>query len=427
MDDGGLSIITLLAALIALSGGLQFSHAALTNHRRTVMRERSEQGDRRARRTISLTNDLTRLYITNQIALTVVRFTLIAVTLLNLALPLAESSTNSALILIGVLVITGVLAYIFGEAIPTALGQMYADQVVSAITPPIRVLTFILNPLVLVVLGINKLITLITGAEAMSKAVTEEEIIALVDVGQQGGTIEDAEKEMIYSVLQFGETLAREVMVPRPDVVAVELHDSLEAATRKFIESGHSRMPVYESEIDNVRGLLYFKDVFKVWVDAGTLDQRTIENVMRPAYFVPETKRADRLFKEMQLGKVHLAVVVDEYGGTAGIVSIEDLVEEIVGDIRDEYDLNEEAEYVAAGKNAYIVDGGMNIDDLNELLEIDLSTEENDSIGGYLYSILGHVPDVGEIVEQPGVTMRIEEVENRRIRKVHVAKIASPR
>lgn len=426
MEDGGISTIIIILALILVNGGLQLSYAALTNHRRTPLRERSEQGDRKAKRTVSLTDDLPRLYVTNQLALTMVRLALIAVALLNLALPLAAGAENPSLVVVGVLVATGLLAYIFGEVIPAALGQAYADQLVGAVTPPIRALTVLLKPLVAGVMAITSLISKLTGSEALAKAVTEEEIIALVDVGQQGGTIEDDEKEMIYSVLQFGETLAREVMVPRPDIVAVEIKEGLNTATRKFLESGHSRMPVFEDEIDNVKGLLYIKDLFKLWVDEGTLEDKSIGGVMRPAYFVPETKRADRLFKEMQERKVHLAVVVDEYGGTAGIVSIEDLVEEIVGDIRDEYDVNEEAEYTPAGANAYIVDGGMNLDDLNELLEIDLPNDENDSIGGYLYSMLGHVPEIGETVEEPGLIMRIDDVENRRIRKVYIAKVPLP-
>jgi CBS domain containing-hemolysin-like protein len=245
-------------------------------------------------------------------------------------------------------------------------------------------------------------------------------------VGQRGGTIEDEEKEMIYSVLQFGETLAREVMVPRPDVTAVEIDQPLEEALKKFIESGHSRVPVYEEEIDDIKGLLYAKDLLTLWHNGE--QQATIRAIMRPAYFVPETKRADMLFKEMQERKVHLAVIVDEYGGTAGIVTIEDLVEEIVGDIKDEYDINEEAEYIQLGEKEYIVDGSMNLDDLNEMMDIDLPTDEADSIGGYIYSQLGRVPDVGETIEESEhhVSMRIEAVENRRIRKVHIIRIDPP-
>ena len=154
--------------------------------------------------------------------------------------------------------------------------------------------------------------------------------------------------------------------------------------------------------------------------------QKPIRDLMRPAYFVPETKRADTLFEEMQERKIHLAVVVDEYGGTAGLVTIEDLVEEIVGDIKDEYDVNEEAEYTQIGEDEYVVDGGMNLEDLNELLDIDLPNDENDSIGGYIYSKLGHVPEVGEVIEEPNLLMRVDEVENRRIRKVYIAKRTPP-
>ncbi len=433
MDEGSLSSLLVLVVLIALHGGVEVAYAALTNARRTPLREQSEHGDKRARRILRLSDDLPRLNITKQLLLLALRFAIVAVATIGVAAPLirAEGSTglfmspDLSYIAVLVLVPTALITYMVGEFLAQAAGQVYADQLAPVVMPPMRLLVFVLSPLASLLLGLSGALSKMTGSEALGKSVTEEEIMTLVDVGQQGGVIESEEKDMIYSVLQFGETLAREVMVPRPDITAVEIDEPLMAAIKLFMESGHSRIPVYDEEIDNIKGLLYAKDLLKLLVDGGGTEQ-PIRELMRPAYFVPETKRADTLFEEMQERKIHLAVVVDEYGGTAGLVTIEDLVEEIVGDIKDEYDLNEEVEYTEIGDGEYIVDGGMNLDDLNDMVGIDLATDENDSIGGYVYSKLGHVPEVGEVIEEPALLMRVDAVENRRIRKVYIAKRTPP-
>ena len=433
MDEGSLSSLLVLISLIALHGAVELAYAAITNSRRTPLKEQSDQGDKQAKRILKLADDLPRLTVTRHLVLMLLRFAIVAIATIHLAEPLLhvqDSADNVIVPEVGYLVVLlpiALITYIVGELIPQVFGQAYADQLVPILTRAMRIIVLVFNPLVTLLLSLSRTLSRVTGGEMIAKAVTEEEIMTLVDVGQQGGAIEDDEKEMIYSVLQFGETLAREVMVPRPDITAIEISQPLSDAIRLFMESGHSRIPVYDGEIDDVKGLLYAKDLLKFMVDVGNLDnnlQKSISEFMRPAYFVPETKRADTLFKEMQDRKVHLALIVDEYGGTAGLVTIEDLVEEIVGDIKDEYDLNEEAEYIQLGVDEYVVDGSMNLDDLNELLDIDLPNDENDSIGGYVYSKLGRVPEVGETIDEPPLLMRVDEVENRRIRKVYIIKHA---
>jgi CBS domain containing-hemolysin-like protein len=431
LDEGSLSSLAALIVLIALHGGVELAYAALTNARRAPLKTRSEAGDKQARRILRLSEDMARLSVSRQVFLMIVRFAIVAIAIVRIADPLIRAEDSAGIFLtpelgyLAVLLPTALLTYLAGVLVPAAFGQAYADQLAPVVMPPARILMFLLNPLTALFLSLSRTLTRVSGSEEMGKAVTEEEIMTLVDVGQQGGAIEDEEKEMIYSVLQFGETLAREVMVPRPDISAVEISEPLSEAVKLFIESGHSRIPVYEDEIDNVKGLLYAKDLLKLLVDDGSA-QKSIRELIRPAYFVPETKRADTLFKEMQERKVHIAVIVDEYGGTAGLVTIEDLVEEIVGDIKDEYDMNEEAEYTELSETEYIVDGAMNIDDLNDLLGIELPDDDNDSIGGYVYSKLGHVPEVGETIEEPLLLMRVDAVENRRIRKVYIAKRTLP-
>ncbi|MBE2269001.1 MAG: HlyC/CorC family transporter [Anaerolinea sp.] len=436
MEEGSISIVLLLLALIVLHGGMELSYAALTNVRRNALRERAESDDRpsvrrAAQRTLKLTDEIPRLNVTAQIFLTLVKFAIVAIATVDLAGALiAAQNAGGARIVpeigyLAVLLPTALLAYILGDLIPSALGNAYADTLAPIVAVPTRVVTFIFAPLVTLFMSVSDTISRLTGGEEIEKAVTEEEIMTLVEDGQKGGTIEDEEREMIYSVLQFGETLAREVMVPRLDMTAVECQTPLREVVDVLLKSGHSRIPVYDEDIDNIKGLLYAKDLLKLW-NSGDADGKVARDIMRQPYFVPETKRADVLFKDLQEKKVHLAIIVDEYGGTAGLVTIEDLIEEIVGDIQDEYDLNEEAEYVQVGENAYMVDGGMNLGDLNELLDIELPTDENDSIGGYVYSQLGHVPDVGETINTPELELRVEAVENRRIRKVYIARVTAP-
>jgi CBS domain containing-hemolysin-like protein len=436
LDEAITRSLIVIAILIAVHAGLEFSYSALINVRRTALRERSEGGDADARRTLKLSDNLPYLNLTTQFCLLITRFAIITIATASLIAPLVHPppagipeppfGTMPVFGYLAVLVPLGLLLYAVGTLIPATYGAIFADQAAPFVSSVMRPLVFIFSPLTALFIRTSRLITRAKG-EDLAKSVTEEEIIALVDVGQEAGTIESEEKEMIYSVLQFGETMAREVMVPRPDITALQLSSSLSDALAAIIESGHSRIPVYEDDLDDIKGLLYAKDLLAVY-HKGVQDGTSLRSLMRPAYYVPETKRADALFKELQQQKVHIAIVVDEYGSTAGVVTIEDLIEEIVGDIRDEYDVNEEADYVQLGAREYVVDGGMNISDLNELMQIDLDSEENDSVGGFVYSYLGRVPNVGEAIELPDQRVRLEvdAVENRRIRKIHIARYEPP-
>jgi len=255
--------------------------------------------------------------------------------------------------------------------------------------------------------------------------VTEEEIMTLVDAGQEEGVIEAEEKAMIYSIFQFGETAAREVMVPRIDIVALEIDTPLDEALQVVIAAGHSRIPVYRDTIDNVQGILYAKDFLELWLpdsskgieEAGR--DRTLESLLRPAHFVPESKMLDDLLADLQQRKVHIAIVVDEYGGTAGLVTIEDILEEIVGEIQDEYD-SEEAAYQQVGEGEYIFNARIDLDDVNRLLGTNLPTEQGDTLGGLIYSQLGKVPAPGDVIKFDGYSIEVISVVRRRIQNVRV-------
>ncbi|HWQ84007.1 MAG TPA: hemolysin family protein [Anaerolineales bacterium] len=251
--------------------------------------------------------------------------------------------------------------------------------------------------------------------------VTETELMTLVDAGREEGIFEQVEQEMIQSVIQLHDTLAREIMVPRIDMLALDVDTPLEEAVDAFLRSGHSRAPVFEETVDNTLGLMYAKDLLRVWREGNPAG--SLRDLLRPAYFVPEAKRVDELLTEMQDRSIHMAIVVDEYGGVAGLVTMEDIVEEIVGEIRDEYDQSEEAPFQTLNESDTIFQGRVHLDDFNEIMLSNLPSEEADTIGGFIYSRLGRVPMVGETVEEAGLVLTVEQVSGRRIRKVRAHRV----
>jgi CBS domain containing-hemolysin-like protein len=226
---------------------------------------------------------------------------------------------------------------------------------------------------------------------------------------------------MIYSIFEIGETMAREIMVPRIDVLALDVSTPLPEAVEAVLGAGHSRVPIYDGHIDNIVGLLYAKDLLRAWKEGSQLG--SLRDLLRPAHFVPETKKVDELLTELQQKRIHLAVVVDEYGGTAGIVTLEDIVEEIVGEIRDEYDVNEESLFERVSETEYVFDARIDLDEVNELLQLNLPSGQSDSLGGYIYGQLGHVPAPGEKVHGEPVEFEVLSVTGRRIRKVRALRL----
>jgi len=249
--------------------------------------------------------------------------------------------------------------------------------------------------------------------------VSEEELKSLVDEGRKEGILEKEESKMIHSVFRLDDTLAREIMVPRIDILAIEAKLSFSDAVKQFVESGFSRIPVYQDKVDDILGLLYAKDLLEVASNGGF--QGSITELTRSAYFVPESKVINELLADMQIKRIHLAIVVDEYGGVAGIVTLEDIIEEIFGEIQDEYD-SEETIYRVIGPDEYVFLGRIDVDDLNLILGSSLSNLEADTLGGLVYYRLGHVPQKGEVVEFENLVFTVEEVDEHRINKVRIKK-----
>jgi CBS domain containing-hemolysin-like protein len=259
------------------------------------------------------------------------------------------------------------------------------------------------------------------GKEERVPYLTAEELIAVVEGGEEEGALEEGEREMIHSIFEFGDTMAREVMVPRIDMVSIEVSESLDAALNVVAEKGHSRIPVYEERVDQIVGILYAKDLLRVIRSRGQ-EPIALRDLVRKPYFVPETKKIDELLREFQREKSHIAIVVDEYGGTAGIVTLEDLLEEIVGEIHDEYD-REEPLFVALPGGGARVAAKIGIDDLGERMGVTLPAEGYDTLGGYLYQLIGSVPKSGEVAVDENFRYTVEKVVGQRITVVRLDRV----
>ncbi len=304
------------------------------------------------------------------------------------------------------------LAYfVLVEAMAKTFGILHSDSVALALAPLVYVFGRALSLPTRGLIGIANVLLPGKGLK-QGPFVSEEDIRSMAEVGHEEGSIEEHEKELIHSIFTFGDTVVREVMVPRPDIVAVEITSSLRTLQEMVMQHGFSRIPVYRGELDRIEGVVYVKDVLKV-LHQGSGDT-PIAQVMRHPHFVPDSKKVAELLREMQRQKFHLAMVTDEYGSVAGIITLEDVLEELVGEIEDEYD-TEEPELVPVADGVYRVDGAMPIHDLNVLLGIELPSAEWDTVGGLMLGLLGAIPREGQEVRWENIVFRAEKVLRRRI------------
>jgi CBS domain containing-hemolysin-like protein len=318
-------------------------------------------------------------------------------------------------------VIEVVVIFVFAEAAPKTWAVQHAEQAALLVARPVTVVANF-PPLRMLARGLIGLANVILPGKGLETPyVSEEDLLAMADAAVDEDVIEREERQLIHSIIEFGDTVVREVMVPRPDMVAVEGRASVSDAIEVAIASGYSRLPVFEQGVDDVVGIVFAKDLLRAEREGRAFDP--VRSFKRDAHFVPETKRVAELLPEMQREKFHMALVVDEYGGTAGIVTLEDLIEELVGEIVDEYDVEEEPiETLPNGELR--VTARLPIDELNELLDAELPEGDWDTVGGLLLKLLGHVPTEGESVEVDGHRLIAERVQGRRIGRVRVAKVA---
>ena len=327
-----------------------------------------------------------------------------------------EWIVTNVLVDVGILLLAVVVMFWLEWILEVAVTR-HPETWAMRLAPFVRSLTVLLSPLLVLPLAIGRRRG--DGHEPVS-TVTEEELKSMVDAGHEGGVLEGDERQMIYSIFELGDTLVREIMLPRIYINALEVSTPLSEAVDALIKFGHSRLPVYTESVDNILGILYAKDLLKVWRQAEKIE--SLNSLLRPATFVPEAKKVDELLEEMQTGHVHMAMVVDEYGGIAGLVTLEDIFEEIVGEIQDEYDQSEEAPYMQVGEGEYVFQGKVDLRDFNEVMGSQLPTEETETLGGFIYEQVGRVPASGENLQVGDISLTIEQVTGRRIRKVRAKK-----
>ena len=426
-----LTQILVLVILIGLNAFFAASEIAFISLNDNKIEKQAKEGNKKAKQIQKMLESPSKFLATIQIGITLAGFLSSAFASDTFAGMLAPNLNN--LIPIGIeawenisiIIITIILSFftlVFGELVPKRLAMKNYEKIAFGTIGIIRAIAIVTAPFV-------KFLTLTTNAISKlfgvggneQEIVTEEEIKMMVDQGEENGTIEEEEKELINNVFEFNDITVSEIMTHRTDIFAVDVNMSGEEVLQKIIEDDckHSRIPVYEETIDEIIGILYVKDLIK------NVNKKSfkIKNIMKEAYFVSQSKLINELFRELQKNKKQIAIIVDEYGGTAGLITMEDILEEIVGDIYDEYDDIEE-EYEKIDDNTYILSGSMPIYDVNKLMGVEIPEGDYDTLSGYLQEELGRIPEEEEnpIIETKDLIFKIEEYEDRRILKVKVCR-----
>lgn len=312
-----------------------------------------------------------------------------------------------------------IIIIVFGEVAPKLLAIRKAEPIALFMIRPLVWADRVMAPLGRVVVALANIFLRLLGQKPGTHVpiVTEEEIHALIKMGADAGVIEDQEHQMLHGVISLGDMQVREVMVPRTSMECIDAVDSIPRIINQIIQTGYSRLPVYKDTVDNIMGVVYAKDIIPLIQNSELI---VLHDILRQPYFVPETKSVADLLREFQKGKIHLAVVVDEYGGTSGLVTLEDLIELIVGEIRDEYDV-EERQVDHVSENCWLVSGQADIEDVNEILESRLpNSKDLNSIGGFITDLLGHLPRKGEVIQYQDLHFTIASSTSRRIEKIFI-------
>ena len=404
--------IVLLIILLIGSGFFSASETALMSLSKIKMRHMEEDGVKGAKLVSTLIEDSNRLLTSILIGNNIVN---IAATSITTSLFTAMLGAQGVAIATGLMT---VLVLIFGEITPKTISANNPEKASLVVAKPIKFFVTILTPIVWIFNIITKVIFKLFGVDDKGvKQFITEELKTMVNVSHEEGLLEMEEREIINNVFEFGDMQAKEAMVQRLDIVAIDMEDSYEEIIDLFKTEKLSRMPVYEETIDDIIGILNIKDI--IFLSDEEIENFDIKKYMREAFFTYEFKKITQLLEEMKKDKSQMAIVVDEYGGTAGLITIEDLVEVIVGDIEDEYD-EEEDEIQVISPNEFLVDGSTKISDVNEILNIELESEEFDSIGGYIIGYIRHIPEENEIIEMDNIKFNIESVDKNRIKKIRI-------
>ena len=413
MDSGDISQLIFLLILLALSAFFSSAETALTTVNRIHMRTLADADNKKAKMVLKITKDSAKM--------------LSAILIGNNIVNLSASSIATTLAIsmfgnYGAGIATGIITFlilIFGEVSPKTLSTIKADSISMKIAGIINVLMIVLTPVIFLINKLSLGVLFLFGVKASdgNRVMTEEELRTIVDVGQETGVIEDEERAMIHNVFDFGDAEAKEVMIPRIDMTFVHIDADYNEVLKIYKQDMFTRLPVYEESTDNVVGIINMKDLLLI----ENTDNFSIRDIMREPYFTYEHKNTSDLFLEMKKSSISLAIVLDEYGVTAGLITLEDLIEEIVGEIRDEYDTDEIDDITRLSDREYLVLGSANLEDVSDELNLHLKSDDYDTIGGYCLEKLDHLPERNEIIiTDDDVLLRIEAVDKNRIEKVYI-------
>lgn len=413
MDSGDISQLIFLLILLALSAFFSSAETALTTVNRIHMRTLADADNKKAKMVLKITKDSAKM--------------LSAILIGNNIVNLSASSIATTLAIsmfgnYGAGIATGIITFlilIFGEVSPKTLSTIKADSISMKIAGIINVLMIVLTPVIFLINKLSLGVLFLFGVKASdgNRVMTEEELRTIVDVGQETGVIEDEERAMIHNVFDFGDAEAKEVMIPRIDMTFVHIDADYNEVLEIYKQDMFTRLPVYEESTDNVVGIINMKDLLLI----ENTDNFSIRDIMREPYFTYEHKNTSDLFLEMKKSSISLAIVLDEYGVTAGLITLEDLIEEIVGEIRDEYDTDEIDDITRLSDREYLVLGSANLEDVSDELNLHLESDDYDTIGGYCLEKLDHLPERNEIIiTDDDVLLRIEAVDKNRIEKVYI-------
>jgi putative hemolysin len=433
--DSILLQVLLIVILVLINAFFSATEMAVISLNKTKINYLANDGHKKAKLLVKLLDEPSKFLATIQVGITMAGFLASASAAVGISEQLAKlistlgisfvTAASDEISLVVVTVLLSFITLVLGELLPKRIALQNAEGIAMFAVRPIIIISKVTLPFVKVLTASTNFFARIFNikSEKTEEEVTEEEIRMMIDVGEENGVLNETEKEMIDGIFEFDNTLAKEIMTPRTNVFSININMPVQELIDVVLEEQYSRIPVYEEETDNIIGILFMKDIFTV-LRKSKVEDICIRDLLRPAYFVPETKNIDILFRELQKSKNHLAVLIDEYGGFSGIVTIEDLIEEVMGNIFDEYDEDyESSEYIQKVDNStYIVNGMVGIEEINETLDVELPSEHFDTIGGLVIDLLGSIPKENEenIVEYENITFKVEKVNEKRIELVKI-------
>ena len=420
--------IMILVILTLINAFFSCAEMAMVSANKNKIKRYAEEGNKNAKLVHKFNDEPTKFLSTIQVAITLAGFFSSASAASGLSTPFAAWLTKNNIPYggqISLVVVTLILSYftlVFGELVPKKIALQKPEAISMFCVKPIKAVSKVAYPFIKLLTFSTNLVTMPFGIKEgnTEEILSREELISLVNEGQAHGVLNKKEREMINSIMEFDETTAKEIMTPRINVFAIDLAAPKEEYLEELMRTKYTRIPVYEEEIDNIIGILYLKDFLKEVVKVGSKNVN-VRSIMKRPYLVPESKIIKDLFKELQLSKKHIAVLIDEYGGFAGIVTMEDLVEEVMGDIEDEYDPTS-FKIKKIDETTYLVDGMTTIDELNDKLDLDLYSENYDTISGFLIDHMGSIPQEHDerTIEIEHMVYKLESVKNKRIDKVKI-------